>query len=264
MLNALSEIVNNIYFYSATQAAVILLLGFGTAKIVSRLVIKALNKKLTSHQSLLIKRIIFYTIFILFFISSLQQLGFHLGALLGAAGILTVAVGFASQTSVSNIISGLFLLIEKPFRIGDVLQTQKSIGTVTSIGLLSTNLRTFDNLFVRIPNETLIKSEITNFSRYPKRRFDLLIGVAYKESIENVGKVLNDIAANNKYCLKDPAPSFVIKGFGESSIDLQFSVWATQKNFSALKNTLQQEVKTVFEEKGIDIPFPQRQIQIIQ
>ena len=119
----------------------------------------------------------------MFCVSALRELGFKLSVLLGAAGVLTVAVGFASQTSASNIISGLFLLGERPFSVGDVIRVGSTTGEVLSIDLLSAKLRTFENLFVRIPNETLIKSEVTNLSRLPVRRLDLKIGIAYKEEV---------------------------------------------------------------------------------
>jgi len=106
-----------------------------------------------------------------------------MGLLLGAAGILTVAPGFASQTSASNLVSGLFMIAEHPFGVGDTIRLGSIAGEVPSIDLLSVNLRTPDNLYVRIPNETMIKSEITNLTRFPIRRLDLEIGVAYKENL---------------------------------------------------------------------------------
>ena len=190
----------------------------------------------------------------------LKALGFDLGVLIGAAGIISVAIGFASQTSASNIISGLFLVSERPFSIGDMIRVGSTIGEVISIDLLSVKLRTFDNLFVRIPNETLIKSEVTTLTRFPIRRIDLAIGVAYKESIKHVRKVMERVADANPICLDEPKPTFIFKGFGDSSLDMQFSVWVKRENFSELKNAIYEEIKEAFDAEGIEIPFPHQSI----
>jgi len=121
-------------------------------------------------------------------------------------------------------------------------------------------LRTFDNLFVRIPNETLIKSEVTTLTRFPIRRIDLAIGVAYKEDIKKVRKILERVAQANPLCLDEPKPIFVFLGFGESSLDMQFSVWVKREKFIDLKNSIHEEIKEAFDAEGIEIPFPHRSL----
>jgi small-conductance mechanosensitive channel len=187
-----------------------------------------------------------------------MELGFDLSVLLGAAGILTVAIGFASQTSASNVISGLFLLGERPFAVGDVIRVGGTTGEVLSVDLLSVKLRTFDNLFVRIPNETMIKSEVTNLRRFAIRRVDLQVGVAYKEDLREVREVLLEVANRNPLCLEEPAPLIIFQGYGDSSINHQFSVWAKTENFLELRNSIPVEIKEAFDEHGIEIPFPHR------
>ena len=127
-----------------------------------------------------------------------------------------------------------------------------------AIDLLSVKLRTFDNKFVRIPNESVIKSEVSTLTKFPIRRADLRIGVAYREDLEKVREVLLEVADRNLLCLDEPKPMFFLQGFGESSVDLQFSVWATRENYLELKNTIQIGIKNAFDEHGIEIPFPQR------
>ncbi len=163
---------------------------------------------------------------------------------------------FASQTSASNVISGLFLLGERPFGVGDIVRVGNTTGEVLSIDLLSAKLRTFDNLYVRIPNETMLKSEVTTLTRFPIRRLDLQIGVAYKENIEKVRSVLLAVADKNPLSLEDPKPLFIFKGFGESSLNVQFSLWTKRENFIDLKNSIQYEIKLAFDEHLIEIPFP--------
>jgi small-conductance mechanosensitive channel len=243
-------------FLPAVQAVVVMGAGIIVAKIASTATRRIATKHLSSHHAQLTRRVIFYTILVLFAIMALRQLGFDLSVLLGAAGIFSVAIGFASQTAASNLISGLFLIGEKPFSVKDIVKIGNTTGEVLSIDLLSIKLRTFDNLFVRIPNETVMKAEVTTLTRFPIRRLDLKIGVAYKEDISRVRNELMRIATHNPLCLDEPEPLFIFLGFGASSLDIQFSVWAARENFLQLMNSIQEEIKTAFDASGIEIPFP--------
>ncbi len=240
------------------RAAIIFVLGLILAKPMSSAVARLCLKHVTPQQDMLIKRFSYYAIVLMAIISGLNELGFQLSVLLGAAGVLTVAVGFAAQTSVSNLISGLFLIVERPFGVGDVITVGSTTGEVLSIDLLSVKLRKFDNLFVRIPNETLVKSEITNITQFPIRRIDLILGVAYKEDLERVQDILFKIADRNPLCLEEPVPLYILQGFGDSAVNMQFSVWVARANFLAVRNTIQTEIKKVFDAEGIEIPFPHR------
>ena len=201
-------------------------------------------------------KLVFYSGLIILTITIMSQLGISMAPLLGAAGIVGIALGFASQTSVSNIISGLFLIAEQPFKVDDIITINNTTGFVMSIDVLSVKLRTFDNKFVRIPNEMIIKTEVINLTRFPIRRFNARISVAYKEDIAQVRKLLMDVAEKNDYVLSEPEPLIIFDAFGTSSIDLLFLVWAPVDEFVLLKNTIQEEVKTKFDEEGIEIPFP--------
>jgi small-conductance mechanosensitive channel len=241
-----------------TRAVVILVIGFIAARLLSRSVARAVQRYGNAQRALLARRVVYYAVAVLAAISALRQLGFEFTVLLGAAGVLTVAVGFASQTSASNLISGLFLMAEQSFVVGDVVRVGDTTGEVLSIDLLSVKIRTFDNLFVRVPNESVIKTQVTNLTRFPIRRLDLKIGVAYKEDIGKVRKVLKEVADRNHLCLEEPPPLFIFQGYGESSLDMQFSVWAKRQNFLDLRNTIYEEIKHAFDENGIEIPFPHR------
>ena len=241
-----------------SKAVILVVVGLLVARLVGRLVARLTEGRLEAQQVLLLRRVLSYAITVLFLVAALHQLGFNLGVLLGAAGVLSVAIGFASQTSASNLVSGLFLIAEKPFAIGDVIQIGGTTGEVLAIDLLSVKLRTFDNKFVRIPNESVIKSEVATLTKFPIRRVDLQIGVAYREDLKRVREVLLDVADRNLLCLDEPKPLFLLQGFGDSSVDLQFSVWAARENFVDLKNAIHLDIKTAFDEAGIEIPFPQR------
>jgi len=232
--------------------------GLLLARLASRGAARLVAGSADTHQEILVRRVVFYGVAGLFVASALSELGVDLSILLGAAGILTVAIGFASQTSASNIISGLFLIGEKPFAVGDVIRVNGTVGEVLSIDLMSVKLRTFDNLFVRIPNETMIKTEVTNLMRFPIRRYDLQVGVAYNEDIREVRDVLMEVADANPLCLEEPAPLIIFQGYGDSALQHQFSVWAKTENYLELRNTIPVEVKEAFDERGIEIPYPHR------
>ena len=235
----------------------IVLIGWLIARLLSGAFVRAMQHRLTPHQLLLGRRTIFYVLLILFTLTGLREMGFKLSVLLGAAGVLSVAIGFASQTSASNLISGLFLIGEGPFSIGDFIRVGQTEGEVLSIDLLSVKLRTGDNLYVRIPNEQLIKSEVITLTRFPIRRLNLPIGIAYKEDIGKVRAVLLRVAKENPLCLVEPEPSIIVQGFGASSVDLMFYVWTRRENFMKMRDSMQEAIKRAFDETGIEIPFPQ-------
>ena len=236
------------------------LVGLVTAKALAAAAVRFVKKQSNPHLEMVARRATFYLVAGLFFATGLSQMGFNIGILLGAAGFLTVAIGFASQSSASNIISGLFLLGEKSFAVGDVIRVGSTFGQVLSIDLLSVKIRTFDNLFVRVANENVIKSEITNLSRFTIRRLDMKIGVAYKEDLKRVFKVLENVADANFLCLDEPKPLFIFQEYGDSSLSFQFSVWGERVNFLQLRTQMHLEVKAAFDEHGIEIPFPHRSL----
>lgn len=250
------EQLKSSYFYTLVQALLLFLIGYFISRGVSSAVTTFVETRVTKHALFLLKRVVFYTLLALFLVSALKHIGIDLSLLIGAAGILTVAIGFASQTSASNLISGLFLMIERSFSIADIIKVGDVTGEVISIDLLSVKIRTFDNLFVRIPNESMIKSPVTTLTKFPIRRADLKIGIAYKEDIETVRDILLGLAEKNVICLEEPAPLFILTGFGSSSVDIQFSVWSKRENFLALKNSMYQDIKKTFDKRGIEIPFP--------
>lgn len=250
--------------WALVRALAFLAGGWLVARAAAGLLARLLTGILDEQRRFLVRRAALYGILALAVCSALLELGFNLGVLLGAAGILTVALGFASQTSASNIISGLFLIGEAPFAIGDIIRVGEITGEVLSIDLLSVKLRTFDNLYVRVPNESLIKSNVINLTRFPIRRFDLQVGVAYKEDLEAVREVLESVATANPICLDEPKPLFIFQGFGDSALSIQFSVWATRENWIELRNTIPAEIKRAFDAAGIQIPFPQRSLSADQ
>lgn len=256
----LAQLADPSLWWAIVRAAIYLVVGAVLARVV-RFALQRMLTTLASGQRVLVARIASYAVLTLFLISALRQFGFDFTVLLGAAGIVTVAVGFASQTSASNLISGMFLVVERAVQPGDVITVGGRTGEVIAVDLLSTKLRTFDNLLVRIPNETMVKSEIVSLNRFPIRRVDITVGVAYDSDLGVVQKTLFDVAQRNPLCLDEPGPLLIANGFGASSIDYQLSVWAKSENFLTLRNAITREVKEAFDAAGIEIPFPQRTLQ---
>ncbi|MFC1761668.1 mechanosensitive ion channel family protein [Planctomycetota bacterium] len=243
---------------TALKITLLMVLGFPLLAALSALAGRSTRKRMSAQSNMLLRKGIFYIGSIALILSVLQQLEFKMGALLGAAGVVGIALGFASQTSVSNIISGLFLVSERPFEVGDLIRVGDTTGVVLSIDLMSVKLRTFDNQYVRLPNENLIKTQVNNLTHFPIRRLDIDLGVAYKEDIEHVKRVLTEVARNNPHCLDEPEPLILFRNLGDSALEFLFAVWSTKEDYLQLKKTILQEVKERFDAESIEIPFPHR------
>jgi small-conductance mechanosensitive channel len=264
MKEILPENLRNLFSLQWAQTGIriilILVLGIAIVRLFTLIVERVIRKRLTPQTAMLARKAILYTGTFFVLVAVLQQLGLKLTALLGAAGIVGIAVGFASQTSMSNLISGIFLISEKPFAVGDVIRVGDTTGVVLSVDLLSVKVRKFDNQFVRIPNQTIISTELTNITRFPIRRMDIKLGVAYKEDVKRVRSVLMELAMNNQYCLDEPAPIVVFTDFGDSALEFLFAMWFEKTDYINLKNSIMDQIKERFDREGIEIPFPHRTI----
>ena len=243
-------------FRTLVVILVVIVAGIVAIKVLNTLTSRVTRRYLSQQYKMLIRKGIRYTGAVILLFIVLHLLGVKITALLGAAGIVGIAIGFASQTSMSNLISGLFMISEKPFEIGDVIKMETTVGIVLSIDLLSVKIRTFDNQYIRIPNEKLLGSQLTTITRFPIRRMDINLGVAYKTDINHLKSVLQEIAAGNPYCLDEPAPLIVFTKFGDSALEFLFGVWFYKTDFLNLKNSIMQEIKERFDREGIEIPFP--------
>lgn len=240
----------------------LIFLGLFIAKGLRNALLRTIGGRFNPHQKLIWGRGIFYLVFILFFISGLREMGFKLSIFLGAAGILTVALGFASQTSASNLISGLFLIGEGAFEVDDMIQItlirgQVIEGEVLSIDLMSVKLRTLDNIYIRVPNEQLIKTPVLNLTRFAIRRVPITLAVDYQEDLGKVRRVLLNLASEYPLVLDEPKSIVTVQSFKESSIELLFAVWTRRENYLKVRDEIQEMVRNGFVEHHIAIPFPQ-------
>jgi small-conductance mechanosensitive channel len=235
---------------------VILIAGLIILYTIAWIVRKFLPSKWSKQRKMIINRAIIYAGFVTLLFIIISELDIDLAPIFGAAGVIGIVVGIASQTSIGNIISGFFLVSEKSFEIGDLIRIGDKLGTVYSIDLLSIKIKTLDNLLIRIPNQTVISTELTNVTRFPIRRMDIDVSMAYKEDLGRVSEVLAQIAKNNPLCLDEPEPLVIFKTFGASGIDILFGIWFEKQNFKVVKNSIFQDIMRVFREEGIEIPFP--------
>ena len=177
-------------------------------------------------------------------------------AVLGAAGL---AVGLALQGTLSNVAAGLMLLFLRPFRIGDWVEAAGVSGSVREIGLFTTTIDTFDNVYISIPNSSIWSSNIINHARYGTRRMDLDIGIGYDSNLDSAETALMSLAADPRV-LSNPAPRFLVVSYGDSAINVRLRAYASYDDFFDLYWDLNRRLKGVLDEHGIEIPFPQRVI----
>jgi small-conductance mechanosensitive channel len=261
-MDTINSFIDNKHFIQFRNVVLTIVIGYIIIHLLVFFVKRFFWKRMTNQWKMLINKGIIYTGVIIILFMVLDYSGVKLKPLLGAAGILGVIVGFASQTSVGNIISGIFLVTEKSFEVGDLIRVGDKTGLVYSIDLLSMKLKTLDNLLIRIPNQTLISTEITNITRFPIRRMDINIGVAYKEDLKKVMGILHRLALDNKAVLDEPEPLILLQNFGESSIDILFGLWFEKTNYLNVRNSIIIEIKEAFDKEGIEIPFPHRTIYV--
>jgi len=241
-------------------AVVVFVMAFATiiAKIVTTNLRRALIDKMRRDQLELMLKIIYFGIIIIAFIAVLPALGLNFSGLLVAGGITGIILGFASQSVVSNLVSGIFLLWEKPVKIGDQISIDGVMGFVEDVNVLSTIIRTYDGLYVRIPNEKLFTSNITNYVAHIARRFEYVIGIRYSDDAEKAIKIIKKLIEEHPFVLKNPEPQVFVDNLGESSVNIIVRVWAPTTEWYSVKMEMLWKIKIELERNGIEIPFPQR------
>lgn len=181
-------------------------------------------------------------------------------ALIGAAGL---AVGLALQGSLANFAGGMLILILRPFKAGEYIEAQGVGGTVDSIQIFQTVLKTPDNKTVIIPNGSLSNGNIINYSRQPTRRVDINIGIDYGDDVKKARAILLRLAEADERVFTDPAPVVWLVGLGDNSVDLSLRMWAKTEDFWGVFWNLQEQAKEAFDAEGITIPFPQRTVHMV-
>ena len=247
-------------FGGIIRIGALLFLGVPVVKWCSKKAAALGAKRYSQHIGLLAEHLIFYGGLVFIVVTVLHELGFHIAALLGAAGVLGVAIGFAAQTSIANIISGFFLLVEQPFSVGDIIKSVDVVGVVESIDLLAVRVRTLDNRMVRLPNEAVLKQSLINLSYYPHKRVDCVVSVPYEQNILVTINTIQDVIKNNQLFLVSPAPTVTVlkianRGDGCAELRLFFTVrvWVVQEKFLLAPSVLIQQLKLTFDNKEVAI-----------
>ncbi len=234
--------------------------------IIYRLVKKGIHKigdqKLSNDRKEILHRLARYIFYFAVVVYVLGLFGIKLSAIWGAAGIAGVAIGFAAQTSVSNLISGIFIVSEKSLKLGDTIIINDVTGIVDAISLISVSIHTYDNQMVRIPNSTIIGSNLTNNSYHNKRRLTLKVGVDYSTDMRTALETLKKAPTLCPTVLNDPAPAVWFDGFADSSINLVVAVWFKPVDFLQTKNDLYIAIKQLLDEANISIPFNQLDVHM--
>ena len=244
-------------------AAVIFLVGMWLAKRLSTGLERVLVR--TQADTTLggfLRRVSYVAMMVLVIITVLTSLGVNPTSMLAVLGAAGLAVGLALKDSLSNIASGVMLIVLRPFREGDFVQAAGLEGIIEEVRIFQTRMRTLDNRLIVLPNSLITTAPIINFTAKPQRRIDILVGVGYDDDLKRAKQVLLDIAHANAMVLKDPEPFVFVSQLGESSVDLTLYAWAKTKDFGQARSDLTEAVRTEIIGNGLNIPYPQRDLHV--
>ncbi|MBP5156555.1 MAG: mechanosensitive ion channel family protein [Treponema sp.] len=232
-------------------------------RIIKKILKQHLSKVAKPHTVLIVNKTFSYTFRILIVMYVLNLFGINLSAIWGAAGVAGLAIGFAAQTSVSNIISGMFVVGEKALKLGDHISVSGDAGIVDSIGLLSVKIHTFDNQMVRIPNSSIINGTLINYSHFDVRRVVMEVGVSYDSDVDKVLEALQQVPFMCPTVISDPAPKIYYDTFGASSLNMKVCVWCKNADFIATKNDVFKAIVKVSRETPFEIPYTKLDVKIV-
>ena len=255
----------SLYGIKIIASIIIFTIGKWLANVLTKFVTRLLSKANVDDTLTHFVANITYTVLLIFVVlAALNNLGINTTsfvAILGAAGL---AIGLALQGSLANLGAGVLLIIFKPFKKGDFVDAGGAMGTVQEISIFNTTLTSPDNRLIIVPNSGIIGGNITNFSAKETRRVDLVIGVSYSDDLKLVKQELIDIVSKDERILKDPAPTIAVSELADSSVNFVVRPWVKSSDYWAVYYDLHETVKTRFDEKGISIPFPQRDVHMIK
>ncbi len=264
ILTQLTEMISK-YGISVLAAILIFVLG----RFVTNLVTKALRKAMERHQvepSLVGFACSMAHVALMAFVivAALSRLGVQTTSFVAIVGAAGLAIGLALQGSLSNFAAGVLILIFKPYRVGDYVAAGGGEGTIEEIGIFTTTLLTLDNRTQILPNAIATSGLIENYSKQGTRRLDLVAGVSYGDDIKKVKGILKEILDNEPRILPEPEPTIGLMEMGDSSINFAFRPWVKVEDYWDLFFELQEKIKTRFDEEGVTIPFPQRDVHLFK
>lgn len=243
-------------------AFAVLVIGLLLAGFISTWVERAMTRSPRFEPTVanFLSNLVKYALWALVLVTVLAQFGVETTSILAALGGMALAIGLALQGTLSNVASGVMILVQKPFKVGEAINAGSVMGTVQQIGLFTTELKQPDGLFVMVPNTELWNQAIVNLHRHPTRRFELIVGIGYGDSMDEARKELMALAEADARVLEDPAPLAFVNSLDDSSVGIGLRVWCNTADYLALSWDLTEAVKGRFDEVGISIPFPQREV----
>ena len=252
------------YGLDVVGALFILIVGWMAAGWGHRVTEKALSKSQRIDPTLrtFFGSAVRYSVIVFTVLAVLQQFGIQTTSLLAVLGAAGLAIGLALQGTLSNVAAGVMLMIFRPFGIGDFIEAGDVSGTVTGVGLFTTQLDTIDGIYVIAPNSALWGEAVKNYSRNPTRRVDITLGIDYNDNIDAAIKVAQNVVDNEPLCRSEPPPQFVVGEMADSSVNIYVRAWTNTPDFWVAYFRLTKSLKEACDEAGITIPFPQRSIHI--
>ncbi|WP_422081721.1 mechanosensitive ion channel family protein [Ulvibacterium sp.] len=245
------------------MAVIILIVGLWVIKFINRLVRRFFDKAdYDPTLETFLQSFIRIGLKVVLFVLVVTQLGIKSSSLVAIVGAAGLAIGLALQGSLSNFAGGVLILLFKPFRVGDFISAQGVDGTVKEISIFTTKLNTFGNQVAIIPNGQLSNNNIINYNAESTRRDKIDIGIGYGSNIKKAKDILLKICTDNEDILKEPVPEVYVGELADSSVNLTLRFWANNDVFWAAHFYVMEEIKLQFDEAGIEIPFPQRDIHM--
>lgn len=261
----LKRIFNNIIDYLPTLffAVVVLIIGYLLSKVCIKLMSKGLNKtKIDPTAHSFLKSLVRVALYVILIVIVLTILGVPTTSIVAVIGASGLAIGLALQNSLSNLAGGFLILFSKPFEVGDYIKLGDVEGTVQAISILYTRLLTFDNKAIYIPNGQVSDSTLINYNDEKLRRLDLVFSIAYENDFKVAKKLIEQVVKENPLSVLEPQPVVRVCKHNASSIDIICKVWVLTKNYWELNYDLYEDVKTIFDENNISIPYNQLDVLI--
>lgn len=208
--------------------------------------------------------ILYYLLLAIVIIAALNNLGIPTTSIIAILGAGTLAVGLALQDSLGNLAAGVVIIFLRPYKLGDYVEINGEDGFVTEIQLFHTLLTTRDNKSVMVPNNDVLDNNIINYSKVELIRLDLVYGIGYEDDLRKAKRILQEIIEADERVAKDPAPKVVLKELGDSSVNFSVRPYVRVRDEMGVTFDVTEQVKLRFDEEGISIPFPQRDVHLFQ
>jgi len=251
------------YSLKVVGAILIFIIGKWLARYLSKLLGKILKKNNVDETlTSFLGNIIYYSLLLMVLIAAAGQLGINTTSFLTIVGAAGLAVGLALKDSLSNFASGVMLILFRPFKDGDYVTAGGQSGTVESIDIFNTILKTPDNQMVIVPNSSITANVITNVNAKPTRRIDLVVGIGYDDNIGEAKSVLEDLVKADSRILSDPAPTIAVSELADSSVNFVVRPWVKTADYWAVRFDLTEKIKLTFDEKSISFPYPQQDVHM--